>query len=213
MDTFCRLYMNPWALPNSLPKHSTTRVDNEIMFRYAGEAFLSGKDWAVSVCADSPGFLVPGAAGRLCPPPTTSICCTFPRAFASICGPQLPPHPCRNGRMQLFCLQFEASCLQWSFFYLQLTNFFLTVGAFWLDSFSFFTYSWSFFAYSGKVHLIRALRGCKQRSLSVSKKAPTVRTKAFPKRDARHKSLQHKGAHTELYHLQRIYYLHPLPNL
>ena len=47
-------------------------------------------------------------------------------------------------------------------------------------SFSFFTYSWSFFAYSGKVRLIRALRDCKQRSLTVSKKAPTVSKKLLP---------------------------------
>ena len=68
-------------------------------------------------------------------------------------------------------------------------------GAFLLtvDDFSFFAYSWSFlltvsaflltvgafFAYSGKVPPIRALRDCKQRSLSVSKKAPTV-SKASP---------------------------------
>ena len=43
---------------------------------------------------------------------------------------------------------------------------------------SFFTYSWSFFAYSGKVRLIRALGDCKQRSLTVSKKARTVSKKA-----------------------------------
>ena len=62
-------------------------------------------------------------------------------------------------------------------------------GAFLLavDNFSFSTYSWtffacrwSFFAYSGKVLLIRALRDCKQRSLTVSKKAPTVSKKASP---------------------------------
>ena len=47
-------------------------------------------------------------------------------------------------------------------------------------SFSFFTYSWSFFAYSGKVHLIRALRDCKQRSLTVSKKSPNCKQKNFP---------------------------------
>ena len=41
-------------------------------------------------------------------------------------------------------------------------------------AFSFFTCSWSFFAYSGKVRLISALRNCKQRSLTVSKEAPTV---------------------------------------
>ena len=62
--------------------------------------------------------------------------------------------------------------------------FLLTIGAFLLTklAFSMFTYSWrSFFAYSGKVHLIRALRDCKQRSLTVSKKAPpTVSKNASP---------------------------------
>ena len=47
-------------------------------------------------------------------------------------------------------------------------------------SFSFSTYSWSFCDYSGKVRLIRPLRDCKQRSLTVSKKAPTVSRKASP---------------------------------
>ena len=45
---------------------------------------------------------------------------------------------------------------------------------------SFFTYNWSFFAYNGKVCLIRALRDCKQRSLTVSKKVPTASRKASP---------------------------------
>ena len=58
-----------------------------------------------------------------------------------------------------------------------------------VDNFSFFTYNLSFFAYnfsfftyswSGKVLLIRALRDCKQRSLTVSKKAPTVSKKLPP---------------------------------
>ena len=58
--------------------------------------------------------------------------------------------------------------------------FLLTVGnfSFFAYSFSFLTYKWSFFAYSGKVRLIKALRDCKQRSLTVSKKAPTVSKKA-----------------------------------
>ena len=63
-------------------------------------------------------------------------------------------------------------------------------GAFLLtvDSFSFFACNWSLFAYnlafclqlelslaySGKVRLVRALRDCKQRSLTVSKKSPAV---------------------------------------
>ena len=52
-------------------------------------------------------------------------------------------------------------------------------GAFLLtvDNLSFFTYSWSFFAYSGEVRLIRALRDCTQRSLTVSKRAPTASKK------------------------------------
>ena len=56
----------------------------------------------------------------------------------------------------------------------------LTVGAFLLTELCFFTYSWSFFTYSGKVRLIGALRDCKQRSLTVCKKAPTVGKKASP---------------------------------
>ena len=56
----------------------------------------------------------------------------------------------------------------------------LTIGAFLLTVLAFFAYSWSFFAYSGKVLLIRALRDCKQRSLTVSEKAPTVSKKASP---------------------------------
>ena len=48
--------------------------------------------------------------------------------------------------MRLFCLQ------------LTILAFLLTVGAL-AYSFSFFTHSWSFLAYSGKVRLIRALKG------------------------------------------------------
>ena len=44
---------------------------------------------------------------------------------------------------------------------------------------SLLTYSWSFVCYSGKVRLIRALRDCKHRSLTVRKQAPTVK-KASP---------------------------------
>ena len=87
--------------------------------------------------------------------------------------------PKRNFWMQLFCLQLEASCLQWSFL-LTVDNFsFFTYNfsvfaynfSVFAYNFSFFAYSWSFFAYSGKVPLIRALRDCKQRSLTVSKKS------------------------------------------
>ena len=85
--------------------------------------------------------------------------------------------------MQLFCLQLEASCLQWSFL-LTIDNFslLLTVG-FFAYNFSFLTYNWSFFVYNEELRLIRGLRDCKQRSLTVSKKAPTVsRTKKnFPR--------------------------------
>ena len=56
--------------------------------------------WVVSACADCPGFLVRDAAGARLPASArslrlrrpNSICCTFPRAFAWICCPQLPPH-------------------------------------------------------------------------------------------------------------------------
>ena len=59
-------------------------------------------------------------------------------------------------------------------------GFFACNWSFFAYSFSFLTHSWSSFAYSGKVRLIRALRDCKQRSLTVSKKAPTVSKKASP---------------------------------
>ena len=82
-------------------------------------------------------------------------------------------------------------------------SFFFTVGklsaysgacSLTIDNFSFLTYSWSFFtynfslfpsswrffAYSGSVRLISALRDCKQRSLAVSERAPTVSQKSFP---------------------------------
>ena len=72
------------------------------------------------------------------------------------------------------CRFLDAACL------LTVGSFLLTVELFFLtvDNFSYFAYSWSFFAYNGKVRLIRALRDCKQSSLTVSKKAPTVSKKA-----------------------------------
>ena len=69
--------------------------------------------------------------------------------------------------MRLFCLQMEASCLQWSFLLK-------------IDNFSFSTYNVSFFGGGGEVRLIRALRDCKRRSLTVSKKTPTVSRKTSP---------------------------------
>ena len=62
-------------------------------------------------------------------------------------------------------------------------SFFTYSWCFFAHGFSFFTYNWSFFAYSGQMHLIRASRDCKQRSLTVSKKAPTVIKKASPERN------------------------------
>ena len=45
---------------------------------------------------------------------------------------------------------------------------------------SFFTCNWNLFAYNGRVRLISALRDCKQRSLTVCKKAPTLSRKLPP---------------------------------
>ena len=59
-------------------------------------------------------------------------------------------------------------------------SFFAYSFSFFAYNFSFLTYRWSFFAYGGKVLLVRALRDGKQRSLTVSKKAPTVSKKASP---------------------------------
>ena len=55
----------------------------------------------------------------------------------------------------------------------------LGVGAFLLTALAFLLALGAFFAYSGR--LIRALRDCKPRSLTVSKEAPTVSKKASPK--------------------------------
>ena len=67
-------------------------------------------------------------------------------------------------------------------FYLQLTilAFLLTAGAFLFTVLASLLTVGAFLCYSGKVRLIRALRDCKQRSLTVSKKAPTVSKKASP---------------------------------
>ena len=78
----------------------------------------------------------------------------------------------------------ESFLLTVELFYLQLTIlafFLLQLELKVLDyNFSLFTYSWSFSAYSGKVRLIRALRGCKRRSLTVRKKAPTASKETSP---------------------------------
>ena len=59
-------------------------------------------------------------------------------------------------------------------------SFFTYNWSFFTYTFSFFSYSGSFLAYGGKVRLISVLRDCKQRSSTVSKKAPTVSKKASP---------------------------------
>ena len=75
-----------------------------------------------------------------------------------------------------FLLTMEHSNLQ-----LTILAVLLTVGAFALTFLAFLLTIGAFFAYNGKVRLISALRDCKQRSLTVSKKAPTVSKKASPK--------------------------------
>ena len=73
--------------------------------------------------------------------------------------------PAYSGAFLLTIDNFSLFTYSWSFF---------------TYSFSFSNCSWSFFTYSGKVPLISALRDCKQRSSTVSKKAPTVSKKASP---------------------------------
>ena len=79
--------------------------------------------------------------------------------------------------MQFFLLTIGSFLLTMDVLDLQLTllAFLLTIGAFSLDILSSFTYNWSFFCLQWEsLRLIRALRACKQRSLTVSKIAPTV---------------------------------------
>ena len=95
-----------------------------------------------------------------------------------LCFRLLPPFL----RMRLFWLTVGSFLLTVELFYLQLTilAFLLTVLASLLTVLAPLLTVGAFFAYSGKVRLIRALRDCKQRSLTVSKKAPTVSEKASP---------------------------------
>ena len=81
-----------------------------------------------------------------------------------------------------FLLTVASFLLTVELFYSQLTilALLLTVSASLLAVLAFLLTVGAFFAYSGKVHLIRALRDCKQRSLTVSKKAPTVSKKLPP---------------------------------
>ena len=78
-------------------------------------------------------------------------------------------------------------------------SFFTYSWSFFAYSSSFLTYNWSFFAYSGKVRLIRALRDCKPRSSTVSKKAPTVSKKASPKKTPLSAALKIKNWDCYLY--------------
>ena len=84
--------------------------------------------------------------------------------------------------MRRFLLTVGSFLLTVELFYLQLTilAFLLTPGAFLLTVLASLLTIGAFFDYSGKVRLIRAWRDCKQRSLTVSKKAPTVSKKSFP---------------------------------
>ena len=110
------------------------------------------------------GKTLPGWGG-----PETVFLEGVPRPSLSFCGCSFFAYswklPACSGAFLLTVDNFSFFTYSWSFF---------------AYSFSFFTYSWSFFAYSGKVLLIRALRDCKQRSLGVSKKAPTLSKKSFP---------------------------------
>ena len=137
----------------------------------------------------------------------SAVSCGFLRKSAVSCGflqKSAPPKCCNSQEKRKSAKIMRTNCESCAFvpfsldaaFLLTVGSFLLTVGAFLLtvDNFSFFAYSWSFFAYSfsfftyswsffasnGKVRLIRALRDCKQRSLTVRKKAPTVSKKASP---------------------------------
>ena len=92
-------------------------------------------------------------------------------------NPQPPKKPCSPRSPSLFPPPKQEKKRGCSFFAYSWSSF--------AYSFSLSAYSWSFFAYSGKVCLIRALRDCKQRSLTVSKKAPTIRKKNFPPKNVR----------------------------
>ena len=80
----------------------------------------------------------------------------------------------------VFLLTIGSFLLTMQLLYLQLTNLalLLKTGAFCLQ-FSFFYLQLEFFVYSGKVRLTRALRDCKQKNLTVSKKLQ-LSVKQFP---------------------------------
>ena len=89
--------------------------------------------------------------------------------FLSVPFPGFPPSPFLG--CGFFACSWKLPAYSRAFL-LSIDNFsFFTYNwSFFAHKFSFFTCSWGFFAYSGKVHLIRAFRDCKQRSLTVSKK-------------------------------------------
>ena len=78
-------------------------------------------------------------------------------------------------RMQLFCLQLEASCLQLSFFACTCfwEHFLLTIWALLLTIGVFLLTDEVFFTYSGKIHLISTYKDCKQRSSTLTLKTLT----------------------------------------
>ena len=97
-----------------------------------------------------------------------------------------PPNRARRNRIRsdaASLLTVGSFLLTVELFYLQLTivALLLTIGAFLLTVLASLLTVGAFLAYSGKLRLTRALKDCKQRSLTVSKKAPTV-SKAFLKR-------------------------------
>ena len=100
-----------------------------------------------------------------------------PRSQRRCLSPVSPPEI----RMQLVSYSWKLPAYSAAFlFTVDNSSFFTYNWSFFAYSFSFSTYNWSFLAHSRKVRLVRALRDCKQRSLTVSKQAPTVSRKASP---------------------------------
>ena len=81
---------------------------------------------------------------------------------------------------QLLCLQLEASCLQLSFFAYNCVWELFCLSFY--SQFELFCIQLSFFAHNGKVFLRSSSADCKQRSSTVSEKAPTVGKTAPPRR-------------------------------
>ena len=130
------------------------------------------------------------------PPPITL--CLIKTDSPATCSdaPPVPLPPNRKKKDVAFLLTVGSFLFKVELFYLQLIilAFLLTIGVFLLTDGVFFAYSWSFVAYSGRLRLIRALSDCKQRSLTVSKKAPTVTKKASPPQKKSQCPLRSEGA-------------------